>query len=430
MYISVKDFGAKGDGVTVDTLAIQKAINETSEKGETLYFPAGTYVTSTLFLKDFTNIHLSQKAVIQSVTKADELSDDIPVVVEAPSFTKCLIYAKGIDNITISGKGKIDGMGQCFPTEPRPMLIRFENCKNITFTDVFLTNAASWCFHLILCEDILMDRVKIYSHAQHNNDGFDIDSCKNMRISNCDINTQDDSICPKSTTDTLCENITITGCNIKSDTAALKLGTSSKTGFRNIVMTGCNIYDCMMGTIKLLAVDGGIIENVVISDIAMHNVGSPLFVRLGKRNLSYDIAAEMDHGKGNDRGPARSLIRNVMFTNIVANVNADKIRNPIMITGLKEKSIENITISNLDISFCGGGTKEDAKNIVDDDPYKYPEQSYFGVLPIWGIYARHVEELNIENVKLRLLSKDERSATLFENVTKLQVFNSKYCDFL
>ncbi|MFI3206879.1 MAG: glycosyl hydrolase family 28 protein [Clostridia bacterium] len=426
MYKSIKDFGVVGNGILDETYLIQKAIDEVSQTGETLFFPKGVYKTATLFLKNDTHIHLASNALIQSVEDVSLYSDDIEPAVEAPGFTKCLLNAVNVNNISISGSGTIDGMGQLFSKLPRPMLIRFVKCKNIIFRDVHLKNSASWCCHLIECEDINIDAVNLYNHVQHNNDGFDLDSCKNVRISNCNINTQDDSICLKSTTDTLCENITITNCVISSETATFKLGTSSKTGFRNIVMSNCTFTNCIMGTIKLLMVDGGIIENVVISNIVMQDVGSPLFIRLGMRNLKFEKPEEMNHGSiaGNKNGEASGYIRNISISNICANVKADKDRMPIMISGIPSASIEDVRLDNINISFAGLGTEEDRNNFVDEDPYRYPEQGRFGVLPVWGIYARHINNLNISNMELKVIGEDARDISCFKDIKELKVTNS------
>lgn len=428
MVLNVKDYGAKGDGVTLDTRAILDAINACNNG--VVYFPAGRYLTGTIFLKSGVTLYLSKQAVILGSTDLADYEGDYTGCIEAPTFNKCLLFAEGQTGIEITGGGEIYGQGDHFPQEDenqergeRPMLMRFVNCSDIKLHDIKIGGSGSWCCHMIDCSQVNIRGVNLYNHVNQNNDGFDLDDCSDVFISDTKIDSIDDSICLKSTTSQPCRNIAVTNCVISSETAAVKFGTSSKAGFTDITISNCVFHDCLMGTIKLLMVDGGILENINISNIMMNRVGSPLFIRLGQRGLNYDKPAEMDFwGKGKENEEAPGRIRNIMISNIQANVTLpEKERTPMMLTGLPGYNIENITLNNFSVTYPGGGTAEDAARQVDEDPARYPEQWFFGILPAYGLYLRHAENVKLRDVYFYLADKDERPAMVCEDVQTLSI---------
>ena len=423
---NVKDYGAIGDGVTLDTKAIQAAIDACGIQGGTVYFPEGKYVTGTIYLKSNITIYLSNLAEILGSRNIEEhYTGNYIGCIEAPSFDKCLIYAEGKENITFAGEGKIDGQGEGITGE-RPMMLRLINCNNVRFKDIELRNSVSWCCHMISCDNVRIDSVYLYNHANRNNDGFDLDSCTNVFISNTKIDSIDDSICLKSTTDKPCKNIVITNCIVSSETATIKFGTSSKAGFKDIAISNCVFHDCPMGTIKLILVDGGTLENVNISNITMNNVGSPLCIRLGKRGLKFDKPAENDFwGKGAAMECVPGKVKNIMISNIQAVVTVtEKDKTPMMITGLEESKIENITLSNFNIIYPGGGNDEDAARQVDEDEFRYPEQWFFGVLPAYGLFLRHVDGIELDKIRFQLINEDKRQALVCDDVENINIYNS------
>lgn len=410
----------------VMTNEIQKAIDYCAEARETLYFSKGTYITGTLFLKSHTRIFLEEGAVILGSKNIEDYSLDIIGCVEAPSFNQCLLYANEEEDIQFIGNGTIDGGGKGFSGQMRPMLLRFVKCKDISISDIKVCSSMSWGCHFVQCNNLLINHISIDNWAQHNNDGVDLDSCYNVKITNCNFNTEDDSICLKSTTDSMCENIIVSNCMISSGTASIKFGTSSKTGFRNITITNCTFYDCPMGTIKLLMVDGGILENVTISNIVMDRVGSPLFIRLGNRNIRFNEPAEMDHSTKQmckDKS-VKGILQNIIIDNIIANVTVNEAdRTPIMITGLPGMDIEHIILSNFIINFPGGLKELQSLN-VEEDESRYPEQKYFGVLPAWGMFIRHVNDISLNQIKMYAKEDDVRSCFYQDDIKNLNISNS------
>ena len=412
--VNVSDFLI---GDSISTKGIQNAIDSLGDNGGTVYFPPGTYITGTIFLKSNVVLYVDNNAKILGSDNPDDYRAEHIGAIEAPSFSECLIYAENADNIEIKGNGIIDGNGGAFSGN-RPMLMRFVNCKNVRFSDIRLRNSASWCVHMILCDKIRIRGVDLYNRAQTNNDGFDFDSCSNVFISDTKIDSSDDSICLKSTTNKVGENFVITNCILSSSTATLKFGTSSLGGWRNVTMSNCIFHDCPMGTIKIMSVDGGIVENVNINNIIMERVGSPLFIRIGRRNLKYETPQEMDFwGEGETNSGDAGCIKNIFLSNIQANVTVeDKDKTPIMLAGLGDSKIENVRITNMDVTFPGGGNVEDKNRVVAEDEYKYPEQWFFGVLPAWGMFARHVKSLKLCDVTMSLSNPDERNMFYLDDV--------------
>ncbi len=426
MLFDVREYGAAGDGRTLDTAAFQSAVDEASAAGGTVVVPAGDYVIGTVHLKSHVTLEITSRARILGSTEIGDYDDAVPQAVEAPSFSRVLFYCEDAENVTVCGTGTVDGRGASFTKARngrgdlmRPMLLRFVRCRNVFLRDVTFRNSASWCCHMILCERVSVRGVRIDNHGNQNNDGFDLDSCRDVTISDAWISSIDDSICLKSTTPVPCEGICVTNCVLSSDTAAVKFGTSSRAGFRDVTVSNCVFRDCPMGTLKFICVDGGTLENVTVSNIVMDRVGSPLFLRLGARNRQFDMPEENDfYGEGTKNNAAPGKIRNLLISGIIARVTAEKDRSPVMITGLPGAEIENVILRDVDLSFPGGGTAEDAARTVGEDPWKYPEQWFFGVLPAWGLFARHVRGLRLQNVSLRTRTPDARPAKILEDVTE------------
>jgi polygalacturonase len=423
---SVTAYGAKGDGATLDTEAVQAAIDACAAGGVVLV-EHGRYVVGTLKLKSNMELHVAEGAELLGSTSLADYAVDIQGAIEAPAFNKCVLFAENSENIKITGDGIIDGRGsrESFPVKltdgalgDRPMLIRFVDCKDTLFKNITFKNAASWCVHLVSCDSILAENVTIDSHVNTNNDGFDLDGCSNVHLEGCTIRTGDDSICPKSTTMKVCENIVVKNCRAQSDTAAFKCGTSSRGGFRNIHISDCDFSNTRMGVIKLLTVDGGILENITISNIVMNEVEGPLFIRLGNRGRTYEKPTEQIYGEEvKPEGAPPGIVKNIKISNITATVTGDEQkRNGIMISGIPGHCIENVVLENINISFPGGGTAEDAVRQVAEDEARYPEQFFFGVLPSWGAYIRHARNVTFKNVTLTTRQPDARKQIVLEDV--------------
>jgi len=405
----VRDYGAKPGGKTLCTTSIQKAIDACSQSGGgTVYLPPGAFLSGTIYFKTGVTLRLAAGCTLLGST---DLKDYPPTVQAFRSYTdnytdKSLIYGENVERIAITGEGTIDGRGASFegPYKVRPYMIRFIQCRNVTVKDVTIKDSPMWVQHYLTCDDVRITGITVRSLVNHNNDGIDIDSCRRVVISNCNINSGDDAIVLKSTSARVCRDVAISNCVLSSRCNALKMGTESNGGFENIVITGCSIYDTRLAGIALEIVDGGTMDRVVVSNITMNKVGAPLFIRLGNRARVF---------KKDMKKPAIGVMRNVTISNIEA---AGANPTGCAISGLPEAKIENVTLNNLRLSFEGGGTNADAARETPEKPADYPEYSMFGRLPAYGLYCRHVKGLKLLNVQLQLEKPDRRHAVVFEDV--------------
>ena len=308
------------------------------------------------------------------------------------------------------------------------------NCEKLTFSGVTYKRPAFWGLHLIDCKNIHFNAVTIrFRNNNYNNDGLDLDGCEDVLIENCDIDSGDDAICLKSSKNP-CRRIVVRDCRVASNTAPLKFGTSSRGGFVDVKVTNCYFYDSPMGAIKLQLVDGGRLENVEISRIVMDDVGCPIFVRLGDRGKTYGDKSLTKSSVGS--------LKNVRISDVVARVTiedrekatrasykrlkvdespgvTDKEKSkagPIMITGIPDHYVVNVTLENVKISFPGHGTTADAQRNVPEDITRYPEQFFFGVLPSWGAFIRHARNVEFINVELTTRAEDARQKLHLEDV--------------
>lgn len=430
--LDIRTYGAVGDGVALNTAAIQGAIDACFKAGGGRVRVAdGRYVTGTVRLRDNVTLQVDKDAVLLGSTNLADYAAAVAGAVEAPAFNRCLIYAQAATNIAFAGSGLIDARGTqaAFPVRvgnqlgERPMLMRLVGCGDVAFSGLTFKNSASWGLHLVACDRVRLAGVRIESKDNNvNNDGIDLDGCQDVRIENCRISSGDDAICPKSTTLRPCSNIVVRACELSSHTAGFKLGTSSRGGFVDIQVTDTLFRDCPMGAVKLLLVDGGRMENVLLSDLRMERVGGPIFARLGNRGRAYDRPTEQVYAKDQQpEGVPVGVMRNIRIRNIVATVTGgQRDRQGLMLTGIPGHRIENVELENIRITLPGGGTQQEAARSVPEDIARYPEQYFFGVLPASFLYARHVKGLTVKNVAITFGTGDARPVLHAEDVESLR----------
>ncbi len=433
----VEKYGAKADGVTVNTRAIQRAIDECHKAGGgNVVLSSGVYRSGTIVLKDNVMLELGRGAVLRgTIDPMDYYNIDPFVDATGQSRGECLVGAVNAKSVGIIGNGTIDGMGEFFSapltrarlkeankseedikkySTVRPFLVRFINSEAVTIQNVNLRNAAAWTCHLFECRDITIDGITINTHVNRNNDGIDLDSCDGAKITNCDIDSGDDAICFKTTSPKPCQNIVVKNCRLRSDWGAIKFGTESMGDFRNISISNCEITDTKGGGIKVLSVDGANISNVRISKINMTNVDMPIFIRLGERLRTYRDAPQQPVGS----------IDKLYITGITATTRsrAESRVNPpsgILITGTPNARIGFIHLQGINITLPGGGTFEDVKRVVAENEKSYPEFAHFGVQPAYGLNARHVDSLQMKSISFRLTAQDERDVNNIYDVNSV-----------
>ncbi|MFC1766783.1 glycoside hydrolase family 28 protein [Planctomycetota bacterium] len=436
---NIKTYGAVGDGVAMDTEAIQKTIDAChTAGGGVVWVPAGDFQMGTIHLKSNVTLSLDYGAsLLGSTDMADYPSEGLARAREGGPH--CLLYANDATDITIEGLGVIDARGTHidFPRRGgrgsiRPRLLRFEKCQNLTFSGVTFKRPAFWGLHLVDCKDIHFNAITLrFRNNNYNNDGLDLDGCENVLVENCDLEAGDDSICLKSSMNP-CRNIVVRNCRVASNTAALKFGSSSHGGFIDVSVSNCYFYDCPMGAIKLGLVDGGCLENIEISRIVMERVGCPIFIRLGSRGSTFgqggkapvgtlknvrihDVVAEVTV---EDRVKATEAVYKGIKVNTAPGVTDKELSKagPIMISGIPGHYVENIVLENIQLSYPGHGTQEHAKIIVPENENAYPEQFTFGVLPAWGAYIRHAKNVEFKNVTMTTGEPDARQKIVLHDV--------------
>jgi polygalacturonase len=410
----VKEFGARGDGQTLDTGALQKAIDSCARSGGgTVHFPPGRYLSGTLLLRSAVTLDLEAGATLLGSPKLEHYpSIPGPVRSYTDNYTeRSLIYGEHLSQVSLRGRGVIDGRGAAFKGsyKNRPYLMRLIDCQDVSVTHLTLRDSPMWVQHYLACEGVNIDGITVISRCNSNNDGIDIDGCQRVRIANCDIRSGDDAIVLKSTLDRPCKNVAITNCLLSSDCNAFKLGTESNGGFENIVLTNCAIYETRLAGIALETVDGAKLEGVTISSVSMSQARCPIFIRLGDRARPYQ--------QGQPRPPVGSL-RNVSISGVQA-TGADPVG--CSITGLAEHPVENITLRDIRLEFTGGGKEADARKSVPEKPEAYPEYSMFGTLPAYGIYCRHARNLALEHVEVSCVTPEARPALVCDDVEQLEV---------
>lgn len=447
--IDITTLGAKGDGKTLNTLIIQKAINDISKVGGTVFVPTGNFVTGTLYLKSNVTLFLEKGATLLGSIDSVDYPMNSPTTIRCvsthsnngrPRRNFSLIYADNQENISIAGEGTIDGRGNNKYWQRgdnganRPKLIFIIACKNVVVKDVLLTNSCFWMQDYLGCDGVKLLGLRVISHANYNNDGIDVDS-KNVIISNCYIDSDDDAICLKSyLADKPCENVVVTNCVIKTNCNAIKFGTPGKGGFKNITVDNCSIsasqFDnfrkwsarfknisaspASVSGISIECVDGGVTEDINISNITMKSTLTPIFIRLGNR---------MEKLK-DDTTTTTSSLKNVIISNIIAESHSHRTSS---ITAYPGTYVENVQLHHISIDVMGGGTIEErnVENVKEKDK-GYPSPNMFGEsLPAYGFYVRHVDGISIEDVQLNLLNADARYALVFDDTKFAYIRNIK-----
>lgn len=439
---SVREYGAAGDGKTLDTAAINKAIESASAAGGgTVIFPAGTYASHSIHLKSNVGLYLDHGAVL--------LAADAPSTAGGPGYDppepnqwdhfqdfghshwhNSLIWGEGLEDLSITGPGRIWGKGlerSSGDAALKPGVgnksIALKNCRNVTLRDFSILHAGHFGLLATGVDNLTIDNLRIDT----NRDGLDIDCCKNVRVSDCSINSPwDDAIVPKSSFGLgyarATENLTIANCYVTGGyeegtlldgtfkkippgprpfrTGRIKFGTEANGGFKNITVSNCVFEDCH--GLAFESVDGALLEDISVTNITMREIQSaPIFMRLGARMRGPE-------------GVAVGRLRRINLSNIVVSNSSSKYS--CILSGIPGHEIEDVRIHDVMFRFQGGGTSADAALALPEKENAYPEPTMFGVTPTYGFFVRHVRGLEMSGIDLRCENSDARPAILLEDV--------------
>jgi polygalacturonase len=449
--LNIRNFGATGDGTTIDTPAINRAIEAAaSSGGGTVVVPAGTYACYSIHLKSNVCLYLDQGATILAASVPLEGASSGGYDAAEPQgpwepyqdyghnhWHNSLIWGDGLLNIAIIGPGRIYGKGlsrghhedKDLPNVKAPGVgsksIALKNCHNVVLRDFSILQGGWFGILATGVDNLTIDNLKIDT----NRDGMDIDCCRNVRISNCTVNSPyDDGICPKSSyalgEARATENLTIANCYVtgayevgsvldgtwklnsrQSGTGRIKCGTESNGGFKGITITNCVFERCW--GLALETEDGALLEDITVSNIAMRHIsGAPFFLRLGARL----------------RGPSGTQpgkLRRVLLSNIVSS-GAGQL--PSILAGIPGHLIEDIKIDGVYLEQTGGAAAAVAATVPPEESESYPEPTMFGQLPATGIFMRHVRNLELGSVEVAVRTTDARPAFWLEDIDGADFF--------
>ena len=426
---NIANFGAVGDGTTVNTEAVQRAIDTcTNENGGTVLVPAGDFVVGTIELKSNVTLRIATKGRLLGSPKIEhyKAGNNIP----PGNGNIVMISAANAENIRIEGPGTIDGNGAKFFTGrgdmtgpgqnsaegyyQRPHLLIFYRCTNIAMRDVFLTASAYHCARILQCNRVNLDAVRIHNRVNLNNDGFHINSSQYVHIINCDITCQDDACALFGSN----KFITVTNCTFSTRWSVFRFGGGEA---ENITISNCVIYDTYGCPIKARFGARSRFENVSFSNLVMRNVTGPISIGLDSTRRNPNPTTTP---------PARGVVRNIKFNGIRAIVVAEGKQHPdlpwpqkfrpgetrqcIVLNGVGDEYLEDISFQDVHVTYEGGGTAEEAAR---DVPKMAGEYFEIGTPPAYGIYARNVRGLSLNNIRFEIKSSDLRPALVFEKVS-------------
>lgn len=422
----ITDFGAKVGSNRNNATQIQAAIDSASRSGGGIVrVPSGVYFTSTIFLKSNVYLEISEGATLKGVPLTRDYPDVIPSI---RTYTdrypqRSLIYAENQSNIGIIGKGVLDGNGGSVDflinEDVKPYGIRFHSCKNVLYENVFLRASGFWMMHNFNCDSLTIRNVRIVNHGYGNNDGINIDACRNVLVENCTVDANNDPVVIKMTNPYVtAENILVRNCDLATYSRAIKIGTETQGHVRNVRVENCRVDFSKAGPfgsnfpgdlgINLSIVDGGSLDDVVIQDVDIKGVRTPITIRLGDRATLYNDTVPR---------PGVGTFRNVLLKNITI-VAREGISSTV--SGINGHPLQNIRMENIDITVAGGESALPPGFVVPDNNGAKPDNDVLGEdIPAYGIFFRNVDSLILNNICVKALQPDGREKFIFENVSNL-----------
>jgi polygalacturonase len=430
---NILDFGARGDGKTLDTEALQAAIDACNkDRGGTVVVPAGVFVIGTVELKSNVTLHVcAQGTLLGSADgKQYHAADAIPLRGDSTlnDGNAGLLFAVNAENVTVEGPGTIDGQGAQFRSPSRgapppsgrggaerPYHMLFYRCRNLRIRDLNLVASAFHSIRIIQSNYVWADGLHIHNRVNGNNDGFHFISSQYVHVSNCDVESQDDACALFGS----CKFITITNSTFSTRWAVFRFGGGDP---EDVTISNCVIYQTYGCPIKMHFGPESKAQNLLFSNLIMHDVTGPISIDLNNRGRGDASQAAAPAEKG--------FLRNISFSNIRASVvstgrqfedinfphnyRPGETRQCIVLNAIGDCFLEDITLDNVRVTYGGGGTAAEAQAQVPQVAGEYFE---IGTPPAYGLYARNVRGLTMNNVRFEVTEPDLRPAVVLENVT-------------
>ncbi len=408
------------------TTAIQKAIDACAAKGGgTVRLSHGDYTSGTIVLRDNIRLEIAKGARLLGSLDLKDWPEHVAkrrtVQDTNMGMNQSLIFAEGARNIALSGAGTIDGRGEKFKgdetihgTPGRPFILRIIDSNSVHVSGLMLKDSPCWMQNYLNCDDLLIEGLTIENQANWNNDGIDIDGCRNVIVRKCHISSGDDGICFKGAAQAPTENVLVEDCTVFSSCNALKLGTDSQSVFRNVLARRLTLggpTETMrrikgVGAISGISweiVDGGHAERIWATDITINNARSPLFMRIDDRG-------RVQPGQPK---PAPGTLRQVLFEHIRGTDNGPR---GSLLIGIPARRIEDVVIRDVDISQRASSKPPVDEAAIPEMYNLYPDaemlKDYGNEAPAYGLWARHVDGLTLVDFKVRTDAPDPRPLVL------------------
>lgn len=426
-FHDVRDYGAKGDGIAKDTAAIQAAVDAAAKTGGgTVWLSPGTYLSGSIRLKSNITIQFATGATLKMSPDNSDFDPDQRIA-PTVTFGQALLSGDNVENVAITGGGIIDG-NRTRRGGPKPIALK--NSRHIAIRGLRMQNAPNYNISLMVCEYVDIEGVTILNAYA---DGIDPDCSRNVRISNVFVDSRDDSVVVKASRGLMAgrcttENVTVANSVLTTTANYFKVGTESIGDFRNIAVNNIAMYPRLPdgnwkgfpnwpssprdeAGISINVLDGGAVDGVVVSNIAMNGVNHPLFIRLGFRGQHLPgLAADPNAAK------LYGTIQNVSISNVVATGAVGT----ATISGIPGYRVGRVLLENINITMKGGERQLRGLDIPEQEgAYSWPPM--FGLRPAYAFYARHAEGLVLRNVRVRWQDPDLRPAAIFDDVNQLDL---------
>ena len=453
----VRSFGADvSKSEEENTAAIQSAIDKCHENGGgTVLVEGGYYTVTTLFLRSYVTLFIEKDSAVSANTTGKGYKHN------------ALIYASYCDDVTVTGGGKLIGKGTLFGLEPvsenmfapSPVIdviqmrrdyraqLRFahkskygsilltEKCRNVKIHNIIFEDSPWWTYKMLMCDSVKITDTVIWNNRNvANSDGFDIAGSSNVEIEHCFISTADDGIVLKNAIWCGCEKemhgISVKNCEVISRTNCFKIGTETTYDIYDVCVEDCSffmtdLYPGAVSGVSVEACDGARVHDVVIKNITMDRCTCPLFIRLGNRNRAAEVTAstankteivkEDDNSEPVDKNTFNR--KSELYNITVENITAKEAELPVIASGYKQKGLikycRNITLRNFDITYRDAVEIKDRRLFIPEYAKEYPECWRFRNLPAYGIWARHCENLQIENFVCKGTKETHRKEKIF-----------------